>query len=219
MEELEKGIVEDKSARVETGGDIADFDSTLIEERKKKVAAFLKKNYNWLTYVVLAIIVWIAVRIRTRNLDGLRDVTTGTWTLGPDLDPFLFLRWAKYIVEHGSLFAIDTMRYVPLGYDVRGELLFLPYSIAWFHKIATFFGSASVTQSAVMYPVFMFGLTVIAFFFMTRKIFLSILGKRNSNVAALVASFFLTVMPPLLPRTIAGIPEKESAAFLFMFFI
>ncbi|MBU0760685.1 MAG: hypothetical protein KJ858_03270, partial [Nanoarchaeota archaeon] len=31
------------------------------------------------------------------------------------------------------------------------------------------------------------------------------------------ASFFLSVIPSLLPRTIAGIPEKESAAFLFLF--
>ena len=218
MEELEKGIVEDKSARVETGGDIADFDSTLIEERKKKVAAFLKKNYNWLTYVVLAIIVWIAVRIRTRNLDGLRDVTTGTWTLGPDLDPFLFLRWAKYIVENGSLFSVDMMRYVPLGVNTGEEYLLHPYMMAWFHNLlGPIFGSTSVTHSAVLYPVFMFALTVVAFFFLVRKIFVNSLGERKANIIALISSFFLTVIPSLLPRTIAGIPEKESAAFLFLF--
>ena len=63
----------------------------------------------------------------------------------------------------------------------------------------------------------MFGLTVIAFFFMTKRLFLKSLGEKNSNILALIASFFLSVMPPLLPRTIAGIPEKESTGFLFMF--
>ena len=75
---------------------------------------------------------------------GLWDITRDNWTLGPDLDPFLFLRWAKYIVQHGSLMAIDYMRYVPSGFDTRGEMVFLPYSIAWFHKLASFFGSTSV---------------------------------------------------------------------------
>ena len=54
-----------------------------------------KKNLSF--YPILAWIVLMSIRIRTRNLPLLRDITTGTWTLGPDLDPFLFLRWAKYI--------------------------------------------------------------------------------------------------------------------------
>ena len=72
----------------------------LLQERKEKIIHFLKTKYHWIVYIILAIIVFIAVKIRTRNLPLLRDVTTGSWTLGPDLDPFLFLRWSKYIVEH-----------------------------------------------------------------------------------------------------------------------
>src|SRR3989338_5643059 len=63
----------------------------------------------------------------------------------------------------------------------------------------------------------MFALTVIAFFLFVRTIFQDNLGTTKANIIALIASFFLTVIPALLPRTIAGIPEKESAAFLFMF--
>ena len=153
----------------------------------------------------------------TRNLPKLRDITTGTWTLGPDLDPFLFLRWAKYIVAHGSMMTWDMMRYSPLGYNTKRELLLHPYMIAWFHKVASLFGSESVTHSAVLYPVFFFALTIIAFFLMTRKVFINSLGEKKSNIIALISSFFLVVMPPLLPRTIAGIPEKESAGFFFLF--
>jgi asparagine N-glycosylation enzyme membrane subunit Stt3 len=192
-------------------------ESEVIQIRKDKALKFLKNNYNYVSYIILAIITFMAVRIRTSNLAGLKDITTGTWTLGPDLDPFLFLRWAKYIVEHGQLMAVDMMRYVPLGLSTTREYLLHPYMMAWFHKIAVLFGSESVTHSAVLYPAFMFGLTVIAFFFMTRKIFVNSLGVMAANAISLIASFLLSVIPVLLPRTIAGIPEKESVAFLFMF--
>ena len=74
----------------------------IIKERQIKFLDFIKKKSDWISYVILGFIVYMAVWIRTRNLPGLRDVTTGGWTLGPDLDPFLFLRWAKYIVENGE---------------------------------------------------------------------------------------------------------------------
>jgi len=203
-------IVDDKIAQVRE-------DEEVIRIRKEKLVRFFREKYNLVTYILLAIITFIAVRIRISNLDGLKDVTTGTWTLGPDLDPFLFLRWAKYIVENGKLMAVDMMRYSPFGLPTNEEYLLHPYMIAWFHKVAAIFGSESVTQSAVIYPVVMFALTVIAFFFLAKKIFVGSLGEKKANAIGLVSVFFLTVIPALLPRTIAGIPEKESAAFLFMF--
>ena len=166
---------------------------------------------------MLGVIIYLSVRIRTVNLSGLKDVTTNDWTLGPDLDPFFFLRLTKYIVEQGSLMAVDMMRYVPLGKVPMAELYFTPYLMAGFHKIAVFFGSPSVTYSAIMYPVFFFALTIIGMFLMTRKIFFDFVGEKKANAIALIASLLLTVIPVFLPRTIAGIPEKESAAFFFMF--
>lgn len=192
-------------------------DDELMCERKEKLLKFFKNKYDWLIYVGLAIVVYLAVKIRTLNLSGLRDVTTGGWTLGPDLDPFLFMRYAKEIILNGTLPAIDNFRYVPIGFNTREELLFHPYMMAWFHKVAVLFGSTSIEQSSALYPVFMFALTVIAFFFLARKIFVDTLGKSRASIIALISSFFLTVLPSLLPRTIAGIPEKESAAFLFLF--
>ncbi len=192
-------------------------EETIIRIRKEKILQFLKTKYHWITYIALAGLVWLSIWIRTLNLPRLRDVTTGSWTLGPDLDPFLALRWAKYIVENGSLMEIDTMRYVPLGFETSKELLFWPYSIAWFHKLAVLFGSVSVEHSAVLYPVFMFAITVIAFFLLTQKIFKDKLGEKKASLIAIIASFFLIVIPSLLPRTIAGIPEKESGGFFFLF--
>ena len=189
----------------------------IIKERQIKFLDFIKKKSDWISYVILGFIVYMAVWIRTRNLPGLRDVTTGGWTLGPDLDPFLFLRWAKYIVENGTLFAVDTMRYVPLGLNTGLEYPLPSYSIAWFHKIAVFFGSVSVEQSAVIYPVFMFALTLIAFFLMTRESFSITTDKKKASIIALIACLLLSIIPAFISKSIAGIPEKESAAFLYLF--
>ncbi len=192
-------------------------ESRLVNERISSLSAFCKKHLDKLSWLVLALIIWFSAFIRTRNLPALRDVTTGGWTLGPDLDPFLFLRWSKDIIFSGSLPAIDFMRNVPLGYPTESEFVFLPHLMALFHKLAIMFGSVSIEHSAVLFPVFMFTLTVISFFLFVRKLFVAQTGAYAATLIALVASFFLSVIPALLPRTIAGIPEKESAAFFFMF--
>jgi len=201
------------------------MDDNLIEERKNKILNYLKSGYSWIIYAILAIIIFIAVRIRSLPMKvnpgtghpGLWDITTNFWTLGPDLDPFLFLRWAKEIVANGALPAIDAMRYIPLGFNTKDELLLHPYLMVWFHKLINIFGTFSVEQSAIMYPVFLFALTVIAFFLLVRKIFITNTSKVNANIIALVSSLFLSIIPSILPRTIAGIPEKESSGFFFLF--
>ena len=188
-----------------------------LEDRKKKVLGFLKQKNTWMTYILLAFITFIGVYIRTRNIPKLKDITTGTWTLGPDLDPFLFLRWAKYIVENGSLMVIDTMKYVPIGYNTSEEMKLLSYMIAWFYHFLAFFSkSMSVTLAAIWFPVFLFALTTIAFFLFSRKVFYKE-NYKTQNIIALIATAFFVLIPSLLPRTIAGIPEKESAAFFFIF--
>jgi len=198
-----------------------------IEIRKKKIVNLFKKSGNWIYYSILALILSVSVFIRTRNIPNLKDITTGTWTLAPDLDPFLFLRWAKYIAEHGKLFILDSMRSVPLAnicsgatcapIDTSGEMKLLSYMIAWLHNFLSIFSAESdVTYAAIIFPVIMAVLTGIAFFLFTRKIFYKE-SKLISNSIALISTAFFVLVPSLLPRTIAGIPEKESAAFFFIF--
>lgn len=210
MEEIGVSSLEN----LEKGGSVS---SEEIEKRKKKLAEFFKKSGNWIYYSILTIILAISVYIRTRNIPKLKDITTNTWTLGPDLDPFLFLRWAKYIAEHGKLFISDSMRYVPLGYNTAGEMKLLSYMIAWLNKFLTFFNKEiTVTYSAIIFPVLMAVLTGIAFFLFTRKLFYKE-DKKIANIIALIATALFILVPSLLSRTIAGIPEKESAAFFFLF--
>lgn len=196
----------------------------LIEERKEKFIKFFKTKVSWFAYAVLILIIGLSVYIRTLPMKiseltgkpGLWDITTNNWTLGPDLDPFLFLRYAKEIVLNGSLMAHDTMRYVPLGYDTARETMILPYSIAYLHKIINLFGKFTVDYAAIILPVIFSVLMIIFFFLLVRKIFENT-GIKASNLIALVSTAFMVVLPVLLPRTIAGIPEKESLGFAFMF--
>ncbi len=200
----------------ETGSSIAPpgekpFDA-VVNERKKKVLMLLHKK-SILIFLALIFLVWLGIFIRTRNLPGLKDITTNSWTLGPDLDPFLFLRYAEYIVEHGGLMDLDMMRYVPLGFNTGMETKLLPYLIAYLYKIASLFAPMSIEYAAVLYPVVAFALTTIVFFFFVRELFRD---QEYAGIIALISTSLLVVSPLLLSRTIAGIPEKESS-ILFMF--
>ncbi|MBM3233811.1 hypothetical protein FJZ19_01825 [Candidatus Pacearchaeota archaeon] len=194
-----------------------------IEERKIKAKNFLKGKISWIYYLILGVIIAINVYIRTLPMriinghPGLWDITTNNWTLGPDLDPFLFFRYAKYIVEQGSLMINDMMRYVPFGYVTAGETRLLPYMIAWLHTPVKWFNSqATIEYTAVIFPVVMSVFTAVFFFLLVRKIFEG-KGKNTSNIIALISTALMIILPSLLSRTIAGIPEKESAGFAFFF--
>jgi len=197
----------------------------LLKERKEKVINFLKNRQLWVVGVLLIAII-LGVYIRSLPMTdhggnpGLWDITTNTWTLGPDLDPWLFERYAKIIMEEGSMPAIDSMRNVPLGFDTSIESMLLPYMIDWTYHGLNFVGvESNIEFAAVIFPVIMFALTIITFFLFVREVFVrkSKQSKLRANSIALISTFFMIVMPVFLSRTIAGIPEKESAAFFFMF--
>jgi len=65
------------------------------------VSARLKKYKLMFLPIVLWLLI-ITTVVRTTNIPQLKDVTTNDWTLGPDLDPFLYLRIAQDIND-GSL--------------------------------------------------------------------------------------------------------------------
>ncbi len=107
----------------------------IIEERKEKVKNFFKSNPNRIFWFVLILLVILGIITRIQPLldhggrPGLWDVTTNDYTLGPDLDPFLFLKYAKTMISESGLPSIDIMRNVPLGFDTSTELQMVPYMI------------------------------------------------------------------------------------------
>jgi len=197
----------------------------ILEERNKKIFNFLKSSKIWV-WIILAVLIVLGIYIRTLPMadhgghPGLWDITTNSWTLGPDLDPWLFMRQAKNIITTGSFPNIDTFRNVPLGFDSTKETMLLPYMIDWtYHLVGFFYPERTPEYAGVIFPVIMFGLTIVSFFFFVREIFTGREEnkKNKANLIALISTAFMITIPAFLSRTVAGIPEKESAAFFFMF--
>ncbi|MBM3247170.1 hypothetical protein FJZ17_01345 [Candidatus Pacearchaeota archaeon] len=198
----------------------------IIEQRKKKIIGYFKENNKLWIYVVLLLLVILGIYIRYQPLTdhngnpGLWDATQNDYTLGPDLDPFLFLRYAREIIETGELSQIDNMRNVPLGFDTTTELQMVSYMIVLTYRVLNIFGTYSINYAGAFMPVWMFALTIIAFFFFVREIFIRKNEKETelkANLISLVSTLFMIIIPGFLSRTVAGIPEKESVAFFFMF--
>ncbi len=198
----------------------------LLQERKEKLVKFFKENPSWIFYLILVLLIILGVYIRIQPLldhnghPGLWDVTTNDYTLGPDLDPFLFLRYAKTMISDGSLPQMDTMRNVPLGFDTSTELQMVSYMIVLTYKFVNLFGTYSVDFAGAFMPVIFFVLTIISFFLFVREIFIKKDDKGSiikANLISLISTLFMIIIPGFLSRTVAGIPEKESVAFFFMF--
>lgn len=182
----------------------------VLKKRKEELfKKFGKKNI--IIYSILALIVWFGYYAHTRNLWLLKDMTTNKY-ISVELDSTVFMRYAKYIVEHGALFARDYMRNYPLGFDMKFEVPFLPYFIAYLYKFLHFFSSSvTIEQADVFYPAICFAVSLIFFFLAIKRLF--------DYRVALVSTAFLTVIPPYLFRTLAGSSDKEALAMMFFFMI
>ena len=177
--------------------------------RKDKVFSYLKKKPLVLIYFILAGILSYGAYIRTRNLEWLIDVTTGKY-IPIALDPFVFLRYVRTIIETGSLMAVDTMRYFPIGYTGMNEFKIMSYAIVYLYKFWSFFDpSVTVEYVHVIYPVVAFILGTVFFFLLMKKVF-------NWKVALLSTSF-LAVLPAYLYRTMAGFSDKEAFAVMLIY--
>jgi len=179
-----------------------------------------KFNENWQNnklwiYISLALLVLIVILgtyIRTTNIDDLKSSITGEYVLGPDLDPFLFLRVAGEIVEHGEPLKPDYMRYLGMANPYYN---FVPFGIAYLYKFLNLFsGDITLEYVAIIFPVIFFGLSIVSFFFLVREIFHN-REEFQKDAIAVIASGLYSVMPVLQHRTTAGIPELESAGLFF----
>ncbi len=180
-----------------------------LEQRKERLSNYLKDKYNYFVYIILAFLIWFGYYIRTRNLDLLKDVTTGKY-IPLALDPFVFLRYVRYILEHGALMVNDVMRYYPKGFDPRAEFSFLSNFVVYLFKFLNTFNSGLTLEKVhVLYPAIAFAISLIFFFLLVRKLF--------DYRVALLATTFLVILPTYLYRTMAGFSDKESLAMLFIF--
>jgi asparagine N-glycosylation enzyme membrane subunit Stt3 len=186
------------------------------------ILAFYEK-YNLMFIPIIFWLLFTTATIRTSNMPLLKNAATGDWELGPDLDPYLFLRIAKEIVA-GDFESHDVMRGAPLGIPSYGLRSIMPQAIVFVYNFINFFGDYSVTYAAIISPVIFFVLSVIGFFFFVYFLFSFKFSKEKSLVGATVASFLYSFVPSMLHRTAAGIPELESLGMVwfwlaFLFFI
>lgn len=177
-------------------------------------------------FIVLPIFIWLlifTIQFRTSNIPQLIDVTTGNYTLGPDLDPFLYLRLANEI-NQGNFSNIDYMRSAPLGAPNYAKTSLMPWTILGIYKIISIFTNVSLTYAAIITPVIFFIISLIGFFLFVKIIFSFKINKTKTSIIALIASIFYAFSPQMIHRTTGGIPEIESLGmaffwFAFLFFI
>lgn len=171
-----------------------------------------KKVWFYIALALLLAIVILGVAIRTTNIPYLKDSTTGNYTLGPDLDPFLYLRLAREIIEYGHELNPDYMRYLGMAPTYRN---FIPSTIASLYTFFHIFSKdITIEYMAIIFPVIFFGLSIITFFLFVREIFPK-KDKFQRNITAILATLLYSVIPAMQHRTTAGIPELESAGLFF----
>lgn len=213
-EETEKKEIKEEVKGEEIEEKSESINKEELKKRSKKMLSFLKNKGHYFLYILTAFFIVLGAWIRTRNIHLLKDITTGSWLL-PDLDPHLFLRYAKHLVDTGKYLAFDTMRYVPKGFPTTGETRLLPYIEYVLYKLIHFFApnapNVTIDFTTILYPVIAFAIAMIFFFFLVKKLF-------KSNVVATIATGLLSVITPFLYRGgLAGVAEKEPAAIMFMF--
>ena len=182
-----------------------------VKEKSKEIFSFLnrRKVLIAITVILFVLFVGMAADIRTNNISTLKDVTTGEY-LTADLDAFYWLRIAEVLQENGSLPEYDAMRYPSLHLPFSNELL--PAVLVLMHKTASIFSTSITLQYIdVIYPVIFFILSMIVFFFLILKL-------THSKLIALLSSFFLSIIPAYLFRTMAGVSDHEPLG-MFAFFL
>ena len=176
----------------------------------KKTSLFLKqkKVQNILVIIALLAIIVLGTWIRVQNLPLLKDSTTGEY-IPLALDPFYFLRVSETLHNNsGVLPEFDNLRILEGGVNFIPEIL--PQAIVILYKISNLFGNYTLQYIDVLSPVIFFILGIIAFFFLVY--FLT-----KSKSTALLGSFFLTVIPSYLYRTMAGFSDHESIGMIGFF--
>ena len=179
-----------------------------LKEQREKVIGTLKQKTHWLIGLVLVGIIWFTSKLRLQNLPLLKDITTGK-EVPLALDPHLFLKYARQIVENGAMVAHDAARFVPVGTSTV-NYVFMSSFIAYLYKfIHFFFPSVTLEYVTVIYPVICFAIALGFFFLLVRRLFDWKVG--------LLATLFLGVVPAFLHRTMAGFSDHEALGVMLMF--
>ncbi|MFV2013918.1 MAG: STT3 domain-containing protein, partial [Candidatus Heimdallarchaeota archaeon] len=127
-------------------------------------------------------------------------------------DPWMQLRAANYILDHGTvefLLWYDEESWYPYGRAV-GQSLYpaVPLAIVLVYKFLTFIGfNVTVEFAAYLVPVIFGSLGVLYSYLMGKELI--------SPRAGLITALIMAVIPAYVSRTIAGFVDNESLGVLF----
>lgn len=186
------------------------------------VAAYYEK-YSLIFLPIIIWLIFITSFVRTQNISDLKDISTGNWTLGPDLDPFLYLRHAIEI-SNGNLQDPDLMRSAPLGSKNYASANLMPWAIYYLYKVIGTILETPITFVAIIAPVLFTAFATLFFFLFIKNLFSFKFSRVKSTLVAIIATVFYIFNSAMLHRTTAGIPEIESLGMVwfwlaFLFFI
>ncbi len=119
----------------------------------------------------------------------------------------------EYFVKKGGT-VIDTLRYYPVGHDLRKELLLLPMFIGYSFKLLGYFGVAQTPENVLKYMFvvgpFFAGLSAMLVFLLAKEL------SGSYRVAGLTAIFY-AVAPYAMTRNTAGDTGQESIGDFMIF--
>lgn len=166
------------------------------EEQGKELKEYIKTHPQLFVYLVLAIIILIGFTTRLQNIELLKDVTTGQY-ISLELDSEIFLRYAEYIAENGTLYSVDSMRFYPVGFDLSIIGTGVSYFVAYLYKFLHFFNSSITVQYAdLLYPPIAMAIMSLFFFLLIRKL----LNWKTALLTTLIIQF----IPSFLFRSVTS---------------
>ena len=179
----------------------------IIQERKEKIMSFFKNNQKILVYAALIIIIALGAGIRSQNIEILKDQTTGKY-ISAELDSTLWLRYAKYIAEHGSLPDVDYMRFYPVGADLNVIGTFISYFVAYLYKFLHVFSpDITVEYADIIHPIIAMAVMSLFMFLFVRRIF--------DDKIALLSVLFINIIPTFIFRSTAGSSDHDILGMMF----
>ncbi len=192
----------------------------VLNERKEKLfefflerakfgalASFLRSKFEWLQYIILALVIWLGWNIREKPISKLIDITTGQY-ISIELDSTLYLRYAEYIAEHGKIFAMDVLRFFPRGATID-ITVFSSYFVGYTYRILHFFGfDGSVALVNNYYPLIAMAVLTVFLFLFVRMMF--------DWRAGLLSAILINLMPSFLFRSMGGSSDHDILGMMFV---
>ncbi len=179
-----------------------------IEQRKETVKKFLKERKSWIQYGILALIILLSIYVRSQDINHLQDPTTGKY-ISLELDSTIWLRYAQYITEHGTLPDVDHTRFVPLGRDLSTLGTFTSYFIAYLYKfLHIFIPSITIEYTDIIYPIIATAVMLVFFFLLIQRLL-------DWKIAA-VSTLFLAVLPSFIFRSMGGSSDHDILGMMFI---